>query len=691
MHREQAARRATGVVVVLALVLGHLEGGYAASRWAPVAVLVVWAAALAWGWARRPAFPRRLRIALGAYALLTAWTAASVLWADTPGRAFDALGRTALYGAVLALVLVPRWPRASVTRLLVLVGGGTTLLAAVTLLRVCGSDDPGRWFTDGRLIAPTGYVNATAALWAIALPPLVGLAAGEARHPAARVAALVAASLLLQTALLSQSRGGMLAIAVAFAVLLALTPRRGPTLLAIAALVVSVLPGASALLDVRGAPDVAALASRLDQAGSTVVDGLLVLAVAAAAWQLLLVLLPAGTRSALVAPRTGNTAAGGLVLIGVVVLVAAVGNPVSWGVDRADEALNGGYAGVAETGSRLTGSLGSDRGDMYRVALGAFADHPLRGVGAEDFQPRYLQERRGQDAPRHAHSLPLGLLAGLGIVGFALAALAYGGAMSGALRRRGRSEATRTTGALAFSAFVAWLAGASWDWTWQFPAVTVLAVVLLGAAARATDEDGVAPSRQLRAIRARARAHGVPVAADDERTGPVLPPGRRGRAIGSAVVVGALLVSTVSVVLGASSYFQRRGTTQAATDPGAAALNLARAGRINPFDGDALLSRAIVVRRLGDTDGWRKDVADVLRRSAKDWFAHVQSALVAEADGDRAGALEQLEIARGLNPQQAIIGRAIAELRAGRRVDPATLEAQLAGAQSARLAPLGPG
>ena len=83
-----------------------------------------------------------------------------------------------------------------------------------------------------------------------------------------------------------------------------------------------------------------------------------------------------------------------LAAVAVVVLVTAVGNPVAWGTDRVDEALHGGYEQVAPTGDRLTGSLGSGRGDMYRVAWHAWRAQPVLGIGAEDFQPVYLRDRR---------------------------------------------------------------------------------------------------------------------------------------------------------------------------------------------------------------------------------------------------------------------------------------------------------
>jgi hypothetical protein len=686
---EQGTRWAVGGAVLVALVLGHLEGGFAPSRWAPAAVVLLWAAALAWArrGGRTPARP--VLVALGAYALLTAWTAASVLWADTPGRAIDAAGRTLLYGAVLALVLLPRWPRASLRRLLVVVGAGACLLAALTLVRVAGSDDPSA-FIDGRLIAPTGYVNATAALWVIAFAPLVHLAAGGLRQPVARVAALVGAGLLLETALLSQSRGGMLALVAACAVLVALTPDRGAVLLALAAVGGAALVAAPVLLDVRGAPTVAVLGDRLDDAVGELARTLVALGIAGACWQLVLVLLPPGLRRRASDRRLGVAATGAVVLAGLVVAVLVVGNPVSWAADRAEEALDSsGYSGVAATGDRLTGSLGSNRGDMYRVALRTLRDHPVTGVGAEDFQPSYLRDRRSTEAPRYAHSFPLGVLSGLGVVGGLLALVAFGTPVVSALRaRRGAAPATRAGAAAAAAGFVTWFAGSAWDWTWEFPAVTILGLVLLGAAARATDVDGAAPTAELRTIRERARRHGVAVQ-DEERTRPWVPRDARGRAAATAGVLAVLALTAGVAALGLASASLRRGTALASSDPAEAAVWFDRAARLNPLDGDALLNRSIIARRLGDRWAWRHDLERALDRAPQDWFAHLELGLADAVAGDRRGALVQLRRARALNPQQTAVGETIDVVRRGGTVDPEAVEARVVGALQEKLQPTG--
>ncbi|MGX6450242.1 O-antigen ligase family protein, partial [Patulibacter sp. S7RM1-6] len=183
--------------------------------------------------------------------------------------------------------------------------------------------------------------------------------------------------------------------------------------------------------------------------------------------------------------RTGTVATLLVAAVAAVVVVAAVGNPVAWTRDRVGDALHGGYADVPASGSRLTGSLGSNRGDMYRVAWRTFRAHPLTGVGAEDFGPAYLRGRRSDEAPRYAHSFPLGVLAGLGAVGAALWLLVLGlPAVLAHRRRRRMRPATRAGMAAALTGAVAWALQAAVDWTWAFPAVTVPALVLLAAAAR---------------------------------------------------------------------------------------------------------------------------------------------------------------------------------------------------------------
>ena len=66
-------------------------------------------------------------------------------------------------------------------------------------------------FNGNRLAAPTGYENASAALFLMAFWPAVALAARPEVHWAARSLLLAAGALLLQLALLAQSRGSLVA------------------------------------------------------------------------------------------------------------------------------------------------------------------------------------------------------------------------------------------------------------------------------------------------------------------------------------------------------------------------------------------------------------------------------------------------------------------------------------------------
>src|SRR5207248_951555 len=89
------------------------------------------------------------------------------------------------------------------------------------------------------------------------------------------------------------------------------------------------------------------------------------------------------------------------------------------------------------TASRLT-SLQSHRYAYWKVAAGAFADHPLDGLGSGNFQVRWLAKRKFREAALDAHSLYIETAAELRIVGLAALAAWIAGvvlAASATLRR----------------------------------------------------------------------------------------------------------------------------------------------------------------------------------------------------------------------------------------------------------------
>jgi O-antigen ligase len=155
---------------------------------------------------------------------------------------------------------------------------------------------------------------------------------------------------------------------------------------------------------------------------------------------------------------------------GAVALLVLIGAPL------AAVALDSGDAETGATASRFN-ALGSNRYDYWEVALGAWADDPLRGTGTAGFRVEWLREREIEEPVRDAHSLYLETAAELGVVGlFLLGLLAAGVAASAAAAAR--RERDLVTGAVAGVSLFA--VHAAIDWDWELPAVTLPVLVLAG-------------------------------------------------------------------------------------------------------------------------------------------------------------------------------------------------------------------
>ena len=199
-------------------------------------VVLAWAAP--WRASLRPSRPAT--IALAALAALGVWAALSAIWSPAPDVAIETGQRiltyalafglgiwlSALLGSRLHLALVP----------LAVAGAFAGIVAVVGML----TGDHVRHYLelDGTLEFPLGYRNANAAFFAIALWPALGLASRRAGAWPVRAAALATATLCLDLAMLSQSRGSLPAGAVALCVYLLFATDRARRLawLALAAL-----------------------------------------------------------------------------------------------------------------------------------------------------------------------------------------------------------------------------------------------------------------------------------------------------------------------------------------------------------------------------------------------------------------------------------------------------------------------
>lgn len=438
-------RLAYGAVAVAVFVWWTLhEGGSAPATWYPGALVILVALVVA-TWARhtvRP--PPGPAWALGALAAFTLWSFLSLAWADARGDAWDGANRTLLYLTVFALFALLPWRRAEAAVFLAAFAGATAAigLSYVTAAALGGVHDA---FVDGRLAAPVGYENASAALFLAAFWPAVLLAALPGLAGLARGALLATSGVLLELVVLCQSRGSLLAAGATLALAVALIRDRRRLLLALVVVGAGAAPTLPSLLDVY-----AGAQAHQESLRPAAIAMLLSAAVLAAAG-----IAAPRVRVAASAPR------GVAVVLVAALIVAGIGAAVTGAV-----------------GTRFAGGAGSGRYDFWRVAWGQFARDPLRGAGADNFAHDYARERRGREEPLYPHSIEWRTLGQTGLVGAALLAAFFVLACS-TLRR---STAGWVTVVAVVSA-TAWLAQATIDWLWELPALGAPAMACLGLVA----------------------------------------------------------------------------------------------------------------------------------------------------------------------------------------------------------------
>ena len=160
--------------------------------------------------------------------------------------------------------------------------------------------------------------------------------------------------------------------------------------------------------------------------------------------------------------------------------------------------------------SRLLSADSENRWVWWKEAARAFGDRPVQGWGAGSFAVVHLLYRRDRLAVQQPHSLPLQLLSETGLIGAALGLGALGlllAAGGRAVRRQDPRAAAPAAALLAVGA--AFCVHALYDWDWDIPAVTMPALIALGAlgaSAPARARAAPWPGERARARVARSRA-----------------------------------------------------------------------------------------------------------------------------------------------------------------------------------------
>jgi len=565
-------------------------------------------------------------VSLTALVALAAWTLISGLWSPVPAVAFSDSQRALGYAAAF---VIGAWSCLLLGRRMLLSLGplalGGAVVAVITLIALwVGSNSKDFFETDATLRYPIGYRNAEAAFFLMATLPAIVLCVSRELPWQVRGILLGSSTLMLELAILAESRASVFAALIAVAVLIAVHPDRlrvlgWLTLAAIPALIA--LPW---LLDVfqLDAGNSAAEIHPLHRAcAAMAVTSALSVAVG-------LVGARFGSRFALPdRARTGiSRALLGIVvavlLVGLVALFRSDGGPGGF-INRRVDQLTAGTPNLASQGTRFGLNVSSDRGEFWRVAIHDFDRNPFGGDGAGGFRASYLQHGKPGVQPEDPHSIEMLMLSELGIPGALLMLTFIGGGVVAILRTRrlGPEEATLAAGVLAIGAY--WLAHASVDWFWSYAAITLPVPFAIGAAA--------APAL---------RREGA-----SERT-----PVRTGR---TPVRTGLAAVAVVLALTMLPFFFSERDTNHAIrtwpADLAGAYGDLDNAADLNPWSSRALEAKAGIAIANGDSQLALSATDEGIKRTPDDWLLYYLRAQ-AQGSADLAGARQSLARAKLLSP-----------------------------------------
>jgi hypothetical protein len=638
------AAPAIGVFLAWAAV----EGGYSAIYWYPGALLLLGllVAAAAGRRAVTTRLPRSAVVAGACLAAYTAWSFASIAWADVRADAWDGANRTLLYLTVYALFALLPWTLTGAQAVLGTYAFGVAAIAGWTLWRAATSAEPLAYFAGGtRFSSPTDYHNANCALFAFAFFVLVFLASRAASPIVVRVLAAAGSLVLTVVSILGQSRGWLGSVILAALLFLAIVPGRARSFLALLTVGIGIAPLVRRALDVNAAAELAAPGAALDALGRATVAAAAAVAAATLLWALVDRFYAPSARFARTADRAlGAGLAAGLLLAALLAL--ALGSPRERIPDAWHDFTRIEAAQPGPTGPYLVRGVSGNRYDLWRVAVGAFRREPLIGIGADNFAVDYFRDRRALEEPRYPHSLELRALAQTGLVGALLLAGFLAAAVWAAAAGRGDSSTGPRATAVVGAAY--WLVHGSIDWFWEIPGVTAAVLAALGISA---------------ALRRRP--------ADELRGGPRSWPTRPLTVVAVVAAVG-LAASYAFPLL--SELYVRNAARGWRVDAPAAFAALDRARVLNPLTDRPDLVKGAIASRLGRPEEMRRAFAAAIERNSHNWYAFLELGIADALTGHRRQSLGHLATAAQLNPLEPVVRAVARDVRAGRRVDPREID-----------------
>jgi hypothetical protein len=602
-------------------------------------------AAIGWLFSRTLSLRARAQAWIGAGLLagFSVWCGITMLWSIAPDRTWQEVNRSVAYTLVVVLAIAAG---SSAARAIERVALGWLIVAIACALYALGGklipgvDVLGLSFDQtslySRLREPLQYWNALALVAVLAVPIALRMTTDVTRKPGARIAALSALYVLLVCLGMTYSRGGLVALTCAIAVMTLLGGQRLRGLAVFGTTIVALIPvlalafsrpalkGIRIPLDQR-TPDGIVLA--MVMAGSLI--GLLI-----AAWGLLRLeeRLAWTDESTRMVWRGLATIAGVLALIVLLGIATSKGGPKQFAHDAWHQFTKTSQDKDSDP-ARIVSSNSGNRWVWWKEAAGAWSDRPVEGWGGGSFPVLHLMYRKVELDVMQPHDVALQFLAETGAVGLLLAMGSFGFLIFAALARiramaQGRERDIATA---LFAGAVAWLVHGFVDFDWDIPGVTFPALMFLGVLV-------ATPVRR------------------EEREAPASAPG--GGAVGPRAVALALACVLLGVVA-VSSWLPEWADSKAgdalavstnARDPElrAATAEAQTASSLDPTAVRALLAAADLAQnrgRLLDARHYLLKAVDRQPYSLEAWKAVLRLALVtADRPGARAAAKRLLEL-----------------------------------------------
>jgi hypothetical protein len=625
------------------LILVPSSGGYFERDWAPAALASVGllAAVVVGGRSILPK-PRSATVAVLLLLAILAWSFGSVAWAGAAGSAWEASNKLMLYVATAWVLALLPWTVRSAALFMAVWAFGITALCVGNLVSALGATDLGSFFIESRYAGPLNYPNGTAALAAMAVLPLLAVVSLSRVPIPVAAAGIAAAAFLAEFALLPQTRAAMLGLLIALAVLLALAPHRLRLATYAGIIAGAVIISGPALLAVDSAVQQHhPVIPRLERAGETI--GLSAAAAGLITVVLRLIERRIPTPGVNAYARRAGTAA---VVVGLVIgagLGAINADRIGDRIQRQWQEFKAG-AGPTSAGPRLFTTAPFQRYDYWRVAVGAFADAPVTGLGAGNFERRYTAERRFAKHSRYAHSIWFRLIAEYGVVGAALFTALLSCVLVGALSRwRRGAPGERGVIAAGLAVGVYFLFHASLDWLEEIPALAAPAIGLpfivlaLGTASRPNE----------------------------------VPRGGKRLAAMAAFLAGAAVAAASLVLPYASLRYVERARSEW-NNPTAAYRDLDRAAALNSISVEPTLTEGIIAVQAGQS--WRARAAFENTLGIEEhWLPHFELALLTASEGRFDAARRELARAERLNAMDPMIEDVRSRVERKERIDPAAI------------------